>query len=108
MGFLDKVKVQAATAAQKAQEGVKAGQAKVVDVRAQKTTDALLRDLGAATYAQRTGQAMPETEVEIERLISELQAQEAEHGAVQPSAPSAEPSGAASAVGEGNFKLDDL
>lgn len=107
MGLLDKVKAQAATAAQKAQEGVKAGQAKVVDARSQRTGDMLLRDLGAATYAARTGQATPETAAEIERLLSELEAQEAEHGAVRPGS-SPEPSGAASAAGEGNFKLDDL
>ena len=47
MGFLDKAKQQATQLAQKAQEGVKTGQAKLDQVQAKKKEDALLRDLGA-------------------------------------------------------------
>jgi aminoglycoside/choline kinase family phosphotransferase len=108
MGLLDKVKVQAAQAAQKAQEGVKAGQAKLVDVRDQKAGDTLLRDLGAAVYAERLGQATPETAAEIERLISALQAHEAAVGSPPPNGSPSGSQEAASAVGEGNFHLEDL
>ena len=41
MGFMDKVKAQATVLAEKAQEGAKAGQAKLSDMQAKKHADAL-------------------------------------------------------------------
>jgi hypothetical protein len=76
MGLMDKVKAQASQAAAKAQEGLKTGQAKLDEAQAAKRADALLRDLGAQVYAQRVGRGDAATEVEIERLIGELQAHE--------------------------------
>jgi hypothetical protein len=77
MALFDKVKEQATQLAQKAQEAGKAGQAKIEDVQAKRKFDAMLRDLGAALYAQRTGTA-PDNGAEIDRLVSELSAFEAE------------------------------
>ena len=80
MPLFDKVKAQAAQVAQKAQEAGKAGQAKLEDVQARRRYDALLRDLGASVFAERTGHADTSTSGEIDRIIGELQAFEAEHG----------------------------
>ena len=57
MGLMDKVKAQATQVAQKAQEQAKAGQAKLAEKQSGRRSDALLRDLGAAVYAEKTGKA---------------------------------------------------
>lgn len=111
MGFLDKAKQQASQLAQKAQEGLKTGQTKLDDMQSKKKEDALLRDLGAAFFAERTGRATPETAGEIQRLMGELRAHEAETGPIKtaPTAHTADPgAGAAQAAPEGNFNLDDV
>jgi hypothetical protein len=82
MGLLDKVKQTAATATEAAKDAAAKGQAKYDDLQAKKAADGLLRDLGAAVYATRTGRATPTTESEIERLITALEAHESEHGAI--------------------------
>ncbi len=111
MGFLDKVKTQATQVAQKAQEQVKAGQAKLEEVQAKKQTDAVLRDLGAATFAEKTGRGTAETAATIEQLVAKLREHEAEHGAID-TAPTAEEAagqgGAAEVAGGGDFTLDDV
>jgi hypothetical protein len=53
MGLMDKVKQQAEQALAKAQQGVSQGQAKLGDLQAKRRSDALLRDLGAAYYAEQ-------------------------------------------------------
>jgi hypothetical protein len=73
MGFLDKVK-------QTAQETLDKGKEKLDDVQADRTADKLLRDLGAWYYAGRTGRDDGEAAGNVERLVAELQAHEAEHG----------------------------
>jgi hypothetical protein len=110
MGILDKAKQQATQIAQKAQESVKTGQAKLDQVQSKKRADALLRDLGAVFYAEKTGRATGETAAEIERLVSELRAHEAETGSIStaPTAHEAGTGGAARAEPEGDFKLDDV
>jgi hypothetical protein len=40
----------------------------------------MLRDLGAAFYATKTGRATPTTDADIERLVAALQQHEADHG----------------------------
>ena len=72
MGFLDK-------AAAKVSEATKAAQEGVADMTAKRKADGLLRELGAWTYAQHKG-GYPEAAANIERLLSELAAHEAEHG----------------------------
>ncbi len=80
MALMDKMKAQAAQLAQKAQEAGKAGQAKIEDAQARRKADGMLRDLGAAVYAQRTGKATGDTAGDIDKLVAELTAHEAEHG----------------------------
>lgn len=90
MALMDKMKAQAAQLAQKAQEAGKAGQAKLEDVQARRRADGLLRELGAAVLAQHVGRADANTPAEIERLVGELKAYEAEHGALNASDPPVE------------------
>lgn len=80
MPLFDKVKAQAAELAQRAHEAGKAGQAKLDDVQARRRADGLLRDLGAAIFAQRSGRASESTAADIERLVGELSSFEAAHG----------------------------
>ncbi|MHB8287700.1 MAG: hypothetical protein ACYDEY_00380 [Acidimicrobiales bacterium] len=88
MGFMDKVKSQATQAAQKAQEAASAGQAKIEEAQAKRRADGLLRDLGAAVYAERTGRGTADTQASVDRLIAELQQYEATRDATQsPQAP---------------------
>lgn len=79
MALFDKVKTQATQLAQKAQEAGKAGQGKLEDAQARRRADGLLRDLGAALYAQRSGRDTTEGDERIERLIAELSALEVEN-----------------------------
>ena len=72
MGFLDKAKETLSEATKAAQEGV-------ADMTAKRKADALLRELGAWTYAKQKG-GYPEADANIERVIGELRAHEAEHG----------------------------
>ena len=85
MGFLDKAKEQAQSLAVKAQEGVKtgvkAGQEKLEQVQAARKADALLRDLGAAVFLEKSGRGTG-TAADVDRLVAELAAHEAEHGPV--------------------------
>ncbi len=108
MGLLDKVKAQATQAAQKAQEAGRVGQAKLEESQAKRKVDALLRDLGAAVYAEKTGK--PEADpAAVERLIEQIRSLEAQHDAVTAST---EPAGgadqAASGTPGGSFDLSDL
>jgi len=82
MGLLDKVKAQATAATVMAKDAAQKGQAKLDEVQAKKGADGMLRDLGAAFYATRTGRATPSTDADIERLVTALQAHESEHGAL--------------------------
>jgi hypothetical protein len=53
MGLIDKVKQQAGQAVGLAQQGVSQGQAKLDQVQAKRQAQTLLRNLGAAYYAQQ-------------------------------------------------------
>lgn len=53
MSFMDKVKAQAEQAVSKGQDAVAQGQTKLNEMQAAKAHDALLRELGAAYYAQQ-------------------------------------------------------
>lgn len=107
MALMDKMKAQAAQLAQKAQEAGKAGQAKMVDVQAKRRADGLLRDLGAAFYAQRTGTATGDTAADIDRLVSELSKLESENGPLDASdaSPPADATGETEEPPEGGFTL---
>jgi len=80
MGLLDKVKATAATATEAAKDAAAKGQAKLDEAQAKKAADGMLRDLGAAFYATKTGRATPTTEADIERLVAALQDHESNHG----------------------------
>jgi hypothetical protein len=80
VGLMDKVKASAEVGLAKAGEAGKAGQAKLDAVQAKHKADGLLRQLGAAVYGERMGRAHPQAGQEIERIVGELQAYEAEYG----------------------------
>ena len=93
------MKEQAAQAAQKAQEAAQRGQAKIDEAQAKRHEDALLRDLGAAVYAERTATVSSGSD-EIDRLVAEITA----HRAAQATSTPAEST--AGGAPEGDFKLD--
>jgi hypothetical protein len=78
MGLLDKVKETGQKAAEKAKEGVKAGQEKVEEVKLERKLKDLKSELGGITYAQRTGAAEGDQEAEIVRIVAEITATQAE------------------------------
>jgi hypothetical protein len=82
MGLLDKVKDAAQSATVVAKDAAAKGQAKLDSAQAKKAADGLLRDLGAAYYATKSGRATATTDADITRLIAALQAHEAEHGQI--------------------------
>ncbi len=53
MSLMDKMKEQAAQALTKAQQGVSQGKAKIEEAQAKHQWDGLLRNLGAAVYAEQ-------------------------------------------------------
>jgi len=84
MGFMDKVKAQAEVGLAKATEATKAGQEKLDQATAKHKADGLLHDLGAALYAERVGRGTDDTKADVERLVTDLQAYEAEYGTLEP------------------------
>jgi hypothetical protein len=82
MGLLDKVKAQATAATEMAKDAAAKGQAKMNEAQAKKAADGMLRDLGAAVYATKTGRATPTTDEEIAALVASLQSHESEHGPI--------------------------
>jgi hypothetical protein len=82
MGLLDRVKAQATAATAVAKDAAQKGQAKLDEVQAKKGADGMLRDLGAAFYATKTGRATPSTDSEIDRLVAALQTHESGHGSL--------------------------
>ena len=102
MGFLDKVKEQANTLATTVNNTVSQGQQSMDQSQSRKHADGLLRDLGAKVYARDTGRGGEGIDADIARLMTDLQAHEAQGGAVdlsdhsRPPAPgTAPPPGAA-------------
>ncbi len=73
MGLMDKVKAQATVLAQKTQETAR-------DIQAKRRADVMLRNLGAAVYADRTGRGGPDAQGQIDKLINDLKTHEAENG----------------------------
>ena len=80
MGLLDKAKDRVAQATELAKDAAQKGQAKLEEVQSKKGADGILRDLGAAVYATKTGRATPTTDSDIARLVGSLQEYEAQHG----------------------------
>ena len=82
MGLMDKVKASAEIGLAKASEAGKAGQAKLDAAQAKHKADGLLRDLGAAVYADHVGKGSDENTKQAERIVEELKAYEAEYGPI--------------------------
>ena len=80
MGLLDKVKETAQKGADLAKEGVKAGQDKIDEQKLKKKISDLKEELGGVVYEQRAGRTSEglDPEVEIARIVAELNAAEAE------------------------------
>lgn len=84
MGFMDKVKAQAEAGMAKASEAGKAGKDKLDAVQAKRNADDLLRQLGAAAYADHQGHSTDQTTADAARIVGELEEYEAEHGPLAP------------------------
>jgi len=82
MGFLDKVKEGAAQATAVAKDAASKGQAKLNEVQAKRAADGLLRDLGAAAYAEKTGRGAPNNSAEIDRILGALEQHERDNGPI--------------------------
>ena len=82
MGFMDKVKQQAAVATAVAKDTAQKGQAKIDEVQAKMAADDLLRQLGLEILLERTGREAPEAEGRIQGLIESLKDYETEFGAL--------------------------
>jgi hypothetical protein len=125
MGFLDKARDAAQQAATKAQQGMAQGQAKLGEVQAKRASDALLRDLGAAFYAEQRQGGSSEAVVSALRAIDTHVAQNGPidtssspdggmpSGTGTPPPPTSAagtppPSPATPPTPGGDFKLDDL
>jgi len=78
---MDKVKAQASQLAQMTQEAAQEGKNRIDQAQANRRGDALLRQLGALVYADRTGRGTPETQAKIEQLIKDISAHEQASGA---------------------------
>ena len=78
MSLLDKVKETAQKGADKAKEGVKAGQDKLESVKIERKIGDLKEELGGVVYAQRTRTPPENADAEITRIVGEIQAAEAE------------------------------
>jgi NTP pyrophosphatase (non-canonical NTP hydrolase) len=80
MGLLDKVKETAQKGADLAKDGVKAGQDKIDEQKLKKKVSDLKEELGDVVYAQKSGTtpAGVDAEVEIARVVAELNAAVAE------------------------------
>ena len=96
MGLLDKVKAQATAATEMAKDAAAKGQAKLDEAQAKKAAEGMLRDLGAAFYATKTGRTTPTTDADIDRLVAALQQHESDHGpmTLAPESPAAGPTAA--------------
>ena len=75
MGLMDKVRAQVDSLAQQAN----AGMAKLDNMPVQRKSDGLLRSLGVAVLADRTGRGNPGTSSEIDRLITEITQHESQN-----------------------------
>jgi hypothetical protein len=109
MALMDKMKAQASQLAQKAQEAGKAGQAKVEDLQSKRKADALLRELGAAVYAQKSGKPGADGST-IDGLVGQISALEQAGTAVDgkdetAGAASTAPASTEATTPEGGFKL---
>ncbi len=82
MGLLDRVKEGAAQATAVAKDAAQKGQAKLDALQAKRAADALLRDLGAAVYADRSGRSPGNGSLAIDRIVAKLEQHERDNGPI--------------------------
>jgi len=82
MGLMDKVKSQASALADKAQEGAKVGQERLMQMQTKRQSDALLLELGGLTYLARAGRPVPGADARIDELVNQVGAFETAHGPI--------------------------
>jgi hypothetical protein len=108
MGLMDKVKAQATQIAQKGQDAAREGKSRLDQAQANKQADAMLRNLGALTYAERTNRVVPDSEDKVNKLVGQLSDHESVHGinlapyagsTVPPQGPPSEPTGTSDPTG---------
>jgi type II secretory pathway pseudopilin PulG len=80
MGLMDKVKAQATQLAQKTQEAAQEGKSRLDQAQASRRGDVLLRQLGAAVFADRTGRGTADTQSTIDQLVNAISTHERENG----------------------------
>jgi hypothetical protein len=80
MGLMDKVKAQATQLAQKTQEAAQEGKNRIDQAQANRRGDALLRQLGALVFADRTGRGAADGQAKTDELIGTISAHEREFG----------------------------
>ena len=105
MGLMDKVKQQAEQALTKAQQGVTQGQAKLDQVQTKRRADALLRNLGAAYYAQ-VRQGGPVKDVDAAMLALDEHAKL--HGEIDANSTPVGSSTVGESAPGGSYNLDDV
>jgi hypothetical protein len=80
MGIMDKAKAEAGQVAQKTQQTAQAGKAKYDQAQANQHANAMLQQLGAAVYAERTGHGAADSQAKIDKQINDISAYERENG----------------------------
>jgi hypothetical protein len=75
MGLMDRVKQQANALAQQANQSM----AKLDNLPAQRRADSLLRSLGVAVLAEKTGRATGESEEQITRILADIEQHERQY-----------------------------
>ncbi len=80
MGLMDKVKAQATQLAQQTKEAAEQGKAKLDQAQASRRGDGMLRQLGVAVLAERTGRGAADSQAKIDQLINDISAYERENG----------------------------
>jgi len=80
MGIMDKARAQASQVAHKTQETAQAGKAKYDQAQASQHANAMLQQLGAAVYAERTGHGTADSQAKIDKQINDISAYERDNG----------------------------
>ncbi len=80
MGFMDKMKEQAAVVTAVAKDTAQKGQSKVEEVQAKRAADEVLRQLGLLVFLEQAGRGDGTTAASIKTHVETLKEYEAEYG----------------------------
>jgi hypothetical protein len=80
MGLMDRVKAQASQLAQQAMDATQEGKSRLDQAQAGRRGDAMLRQLGALVFAERTGRGTPDSQAKIDQLVNDISAHEQANG----------------------------